>query len=842
MRLSPGDRLGPFEIAAPIGRGGMGAVYRARDTRLGRDVAIKVSAEQFSERFEREARAVAQLNHPHICTLHDVGPNYLVMELVEGETLAMRLKKGALPLDQVLRYGGQIADALAAAHAKGIIHRDLKPGNIMLSQGGIKVLDFGLAKAPEDETITATNAVMGTPAYMAPEQRAGKECDARTDIFALGLILYETATGQRAIHGPIPRMEQLPEGLAHVIARCLAADPAERWQTASDVKHELAWRPRESAVPAASRPKAWLWIAAGLLAGAGLVWSIEHFGRTRDEPRPMRLAINPPPEAELRGNFAISPDGRLLVFSAHFAGRDALWLRALNSQAARELPGTEGAAEPFWSPDSGSIAFFVAGKLKRVEVNGGSPTVICDVGQGRGGSWSTTGTIIFNSVNDGPILRVPAVGGTPVPVTQVDTVHQENSHRWPFFLPDGRHFLYYVRSANLGSGPGGQGVYISSIDKPQEKALLISSQTNAVYSSSEAGGSSYLLWVKEENLMAQRFDAGSVRLLGEAAPVAERVDFSIPGRFANLSVSNDGTLVYRGASARLYQLTWMDRSGRPTGTIGAPDSYQGVRISPDGTRIAVTRIVHGISNLALIEAARGIATPLASDIFGDVWSPDGEMVAYSTSPGGSPNIYSQPVRGRGERERLTNSHSSQDVHDWSSDGRFLLYEENVNDPSAPAGSDLWILPLTGNRQPFPYLQTPWRETASQFSPDGRWIAYTSDEQGLDEIYVQSFPVGRGKWQISSHGGDYPRWRRDGKELYYVGPDGGLKAVTVRSSPAGLDFGAPVSLFRIAVPPRNGPAYPFDIAPDGRFLMLAPAAEQGDSALMVALHWQSQLHQ
>ena len=841
MPFSPGDRLGPFEIAESLGAGGMGAVYRARDTRLGRDVAIKVSSEQFNERFEREARAVAQINHPHICTLHDVGPDYLVMELVEGETLAVRLKKGALPIDQVLRYGAQIADALAAAHAKGIIHRDLKPANIMITKAGVKVLDFGLAKAPQDETITLTNAVMGTPAYMAPEQRSGKDCDARTDIFALGLVLYEMATGRRAVHGQIPPAEDLPEHLAHVITRCLAPDPDERWQAASDVKHELAWRPSGSAVPVPSRPVPWRWIAAGLIVAAGLGWTIGHFRRNGIEPRATRLAINTPPGTELRGSFAISPDGRLLVFAAHSATEDALWLRPLNSQTARMLPGTGGGFDPFWSPDSRSIAFFAAGKLKRLEISGGSPTIICDVGQGRGGSWNADGTIIFNSVNDGPIMRVSAAGGTPVPVTHVDTAHQENSHRWPSFLPDGRHFLFYVRITNPVTSPEKPGVYLSSLDKPQEKAFLISGPTNARYSPGESGGSGYLLWVRDGNLMAQPFDPQNGRLLGEAAPAAEHVSFSLPARLADISVSNDGALVYRSASARQYQLTWVDRGGKPSGTLGAPDSYQGLRISPDGMRIAVTRIVDGVLYLALLETARGIATPLVSNAFGDVWSPDGGTVAYTTSPGGPPNIYSQRVRGTGEPERLTTSHGSQNVHDWSADGRFLLYQESVNDPAAPAGSDLWILPLAGDRKPFPYLQTPSRENAGQFSPDGKWIAYTSDEQGTSQVYVQSFPVGRGKWQISSQGGDYPRWRRDGKELYYAATDGRLNAVAVQASQAGLDFGAPVPLFRIAVPPRNGPGYPYDIAPDGRILILAPAPEQGDSSLIVALHWQSEVH-
>jgi Tol biopolymer transport system component len=717
----------------------------------------------------------------------------------------------------------------------------------MITRAGVKVLDFGLAKLTLDETITLTNAVMGTPAYMAPEQRSGKECDARTDIFALGLVLYEMAVGQRVVQGQTSQTDHLTERLGHVITRCLAQEPEERWQAASDVRHELAWCLKTPPTSASTPPRGLSarWIAVSLLLvtlGIGLGWTIGHSRRAAVEIRPIRLAINPPSGAELRGNFAISPDGRLLVFSARSAGADGLWLRPLNSRAATQLAGTEGATDPFWSPDNRSIAFFAAGKLKRLDIRGGSPTVICDVGQGRGGTWNAEGTILFNSVNDGPILRVAAAGGQPVAITQLDTVHQENSHRWPFFLPDGRRFLYYVRSTNREGGPGTEGVYLASLDRPQQSSLLIRSTSNAIYAPSESGGAGYLLWLQESNAMAQQFDAAGGHLLGNAVPAAEMVSFSLPARLGQIAVSNEGTLVYRGASTRQYQLTWVNRDGKPVGTIGPPDLYEGLRISPDGTRIAVSRAspVSGFTQLALMETTRGIATPLVSDSFGAVWSPDGRHVAYTGSPGGSPNVYARAVAGAGEPERLTNSQGSQGVHDWSSDGRFLLYNENVNDPSNPAGSDLWILPLTGDRKPFPFLKTPFRENRGQFSPDGKWIAYTSDEQGRSEIYVQSFPVGGGKWQVSNKGGDYARWRRDGKELLYVGADGTLNAVSVRPSPGSLEFASPSALFRIAVPVGNGSSYPFDIAPDGRTLVLAPAGEQGDSSLMIWLHWQADL--
>ena len=650
--MNPGTRLGPYRIEGPLGKGGMGEVFRAVDTRLGRPVAVKVCANQFDGRFEREARAISTLNHPHICTLYDVGPNYLVMELVEGETLAATLNKGPLPMELILRYGTQIADALAAAHARGITHRDLKPANIMVTKSGVKVLDFGLAKItrPDDapkqsETLTASHAVMGTLSYMAPEQLEGKACDARTDIFALGLVLYEMAMGKKAFTGdsqaaliaevmrcrPAP-MESVPEKFRHVVERSLARDPEERWQTAKDVKAELLWAGKEQAVAPVTTSRSilprWIWgFAAGIAAlGLGLGWTITHFRQPAAEVRTIRLTVNPPAGTEFLINrgAAISPDGHLVAFVATSPGGVKLWVRPLDSVAVHELPGTDDATFPFWSPDSRSLGFFAGGKLKRVEVAGGLPTVICDVASGRGGSWNEQGIILFNAVNDGPLLRVSAAGGMPVPFTTIDAARGENSHRWPQFLPGGRRFLYWVRG-------GGAGVYLGSMDRPQEKVRVLTSATNAVYAPDRDGESGHVFWVRDGSLMAQAFDPEKGQLVGTAVPLAEAVAFGDATRFAAVSVANNGTLLYSGESAH-YQLATYARDGKPLGFLAQPGPYRDLRISPDGQRLALSETDGSgrTSQIWQMEFARGIPSRVTfGGGAGPLWSPDSQRLVYN---------------------------------------------------------------------------------------------------------------------------------------------------------------------------------------------------------------------
>jgi Tol biopolymer transport system component len=832
--LMAGTQLGPYLIEGALGAGGMGQVYQAQDARLGRKVAIKVSAKRFSDRFEREARAIAALNHSHICTLYDVGPDYLVMELLEGETLATRLKREALPMDQVLRFGAQIADALAAAHAKGVIHRDLKPGNVMVTKTGVKVLDFGLAKSVQDETLTMPQAVMGTPAYMAPEQSVGEKCDARTDIYSLGLMLAEMATGVAK------STEGLTGSFAHVVELCLVRDAEERWQSARDIQHELEWiKASKTTAPVPQEsPTPWFVIAIAFLLVAALAFFSLLQPHPLEDPT-SRLAINAPPGADFLDGLAISPDGRSIVFAARLSGQGKLWVRPLDSLRARELPGTDGATFPFWSPDSRSIAFFAAGKLRRVDVASGFSTVICDVGSGRGGTWSENGTILFNSVNDGPLLRVAASGGTPAPLTRVDQAHSENSHRFPFFLPDGRKFLFYVRANEDVSG-----VYLGSLDRPQEKIQLFRSPTAAIFAPGANGASGHLVWVENGALMVRPFDPERGQFKGEALPLAERVRLNYPaGRYAEISAARNGTIVYGISGDVLRQLTWHTRDGKTSGTIGPPDSYAGLRFSPNGKQLAVVRAASAAhpEGIALMDVARGIATPLVEAFWG-AWSPGGERIAFTGgTSAGSPKVQLVAIDGAQKREQLTYSNGSEMVLDWSRDGRFILYWEQSNDLPATRRPMLWVLPVS-DRKPFPFAPGPPQNPTAQFSPDGRWIAYSSRDSGRVEVYVQGFPTGA-KWQVSNEGGGYPRWTKDGRELVYLSLDRTLTSVSVHPSGNGLDFTTPSPLFKISLPAAftgsrgDDTSYPFDLSSDGqRILALAASGESAPQMLVLLSNW------
>ncbi|MDA2938906.1 serine/threonine-protein kinase [Acidobacteria bacterium AH-259-A15] len=815
MSLASGTRLGPYEIITLLGAGGMGEVYRARDTRLDRTVAIKVLLSHLSDnpdlrqRFEREARTISRLNHPHICTLHDIGHHqgidFLVMEYLEGETLADRLAKGALPIDQALRYAVEIADALDKAHRQGVVHRDLKPGNIMLTETGAKLLDFGLAKLrpppaaaaslsalpTEEASLTAEGTILGTFQYMAPEQLEGKEADARTDIFAFGALLYETATGRKAFEGksqasliaailerdppPISSLQPLtPPALDHAVRRCLAKKPDERWQSANDLTGELKWiveAGSQAGVPAPvltrrrSRQRLG-WIAAGALCLpliATLSLSVIHLREVVEEAQPMRFFVSPPEQVTLSWwDFTvISPDGKHLVFATRSAdSSNLLWVRSLDSLTARSLPGTGSARHPFWSPGSRFIGFFSRGKLKKVPLSGGPSQTLCDAPTGRGGSWNREGTIVFNPHWGGPLQYVSAAGGEAKSLTELDESRGETAHRWPCFLPDGRHFLYLA----LSSQPENRGIYLASLDS-EEKKRLLSANLNAAYA--EPG---YLLFMRESTLMAQPFDKKGLELTGEPFPLAENVDRNEHTWYtaAFFSVSENGVLTYRSGLSK-NQLVWLDREGKRLGApVGEPADYSNPELSPDGKRVAVGRLDPETQtrDIWLFDLARGTSSRLTFDPADDlnpVWSADGTRIAFTSDRKGQRDIYQKMASGTGEDELVLESGEQKSVTDWSADGRFLLY--SVRNPQT--GTDVWMLPLSEEGKPTPFLQQSFREREAQFSPDGRWVTYESNESGTRQVFVQPFPATGGKWQISTQGGVQPRWRRDGKELFYI---------------------------------------------------------------------------
>ena len=887
MPLGPGARLGPYEVLAPLGAGGMGEVYRARDTRLDRTVALKVLAghlagdPELRQRFEREARVVSSLNHPHICALFDVGQqdgtDYLVMEHLEGETLADRLARGPLPLDQLLRYGIEMADALDKAHRQGIVHRDLKPGNVMVTKTGTKLLDFGLAKrlagttssaaeqppaailsaiATAERPLTERGTVMGTFQYMAPEQLEGREADARTDIFALGSILYEMATGKRAFTGksqasliaailsaeppPLSLLQPLaPQAFERLVKVCLAKDPDDRLQTAHDVMQELKWIAEAGSAPAVSAPagsgRRWREALAWILAAAALSgWAVTLLWPSRSPTGaaayPRRFEIRPPPNATAALYPDLTRDGRMLAFVATVEGVSSIWVRPLDALEARPLPGTEDSEDFTLSADSQSIAFVLNGQLKRMPLVGGRPLTICSVQSGLGhGAWSQDGVVIFtnHSADDGRIYRVSASGGTPTPVTRLDGGAGE-LHQYPNFLPDGRHFVYLVRRTGQQSE-----TRIGSLDSPAGERLF-ASDTQAVYAPP-----GYILFGRGTSLLAQPFEMRTLKPRGEPLVVVDDVI-----RYPEWSefAASGGALVFRsGTEGR--RLTWYDRSGRELQTVGEEGQYYDPTLSPDGSRLAVASrefypIAKGrILAFDLERRSSTTITPELGNYHNPVWSRDGRTILFAQGlPGQATELRRRSTSAGEVEEVILRSNAFIAPDDISPDGRSLL--STVREPGGKA--ELRLLPLDGGGAPRPLLRGTDRVSQGRFSPDGHWLAYAADEPPLLAVYVERNPSTGERWQVAP-AGSQPQWRADGKELFYLARDGKLTAVAVEVSGKAFRAGEPKTLFQTPLSYTEYTRNSYVATADGqRFLLPNPVKGTGPGPFTLVLDWAADL--
>ena len=882
MTLSSGTRLGPYEILSPLGAGGMGEVYRARDTRLGRTVAIKIltanrtQSAEARQRFEHEAKTISQLSHPHICALYDVGregdTDFLVMEYLEGETLGDRLVRGALPLEQTLRCGIEIAEALEKAHRAGIVHRDLKPGNVMLTKAGVKLMDFGLARtaaklepsvslsglATQDKPLTAEGTILGTLPYMAPEQLEGKDADARTDIFALGATLYETATGRKPFSGgspaslmssiltsepePISRLAPAsPVALDRVVKACLAKDPDDRWQNAGDVARGLRWvaegAEADARGPAAGRSRAGAAaIVPWAIAALALALAATSLLRRPEAPavEPMRFTITPPPGYDFFGMLALSPDARRILFLLQDeAGRNSIWVRPLDSLEMRRLPGTDDARGMFWSPDGREIAFFSEKRLKRMPAEGGPVQTVCDSGGAYAGAWSAGGTILFVKDFGEPVVAVPASGGTPRPVTALDAARGELAHSNPRFLPDGRHFLFATDNVD----PEKSAVMLGSLDD-KEVRRLFPSDSFAVFT--EPG---YLLYGRNSAIFAWRFDPRRLALVGEPIPAFEHVRV----------LREDNTMVASAARNRVVYVTWLgrrrlvwlDRKGRELGTLGEVGGYSDVRLSPDGGRAAVALRdpEHGENqDVWVFDVARGTGSRITSEPteeFNPAWFPDGERLLYASDRAGFYDLYERPAAG-GPEKVLIRTRRDKTMATISPDGAHVL-------ASAPEDGMYRriLVPLSGGGAAVTLGGggAGFSEEHPAFSPDGRWTAFDSNESGSREVYVQPLPDGP-KRQISIRGGQMPVWNRNGKELFYVARDGTLMSAALHIEVARLESAEPQPLFPLALGTSGElpwHRHPYDVSPDGeRFLVIRRAADTEPDAAVVVTNWTAAL--
>jgi eukaryotic-like serine/threonine-protein kinase len=885
-----GRSVGHYKVLSLIGAGGMGEVYRAKDTRLNRTVAIKVLSEELAtrpdqkQRLQREAKAVAALNHPHICVLHELGyhegTDYLVMEYLGGETVAQTLRKGPLPIDQVLKYSLQIAEALDQAHRHGVVHRDLKPSNVMLTSSGVKLLDFGLAqvgvalpgfrpvssargepRADEDISVSSVEAppltvhgtIAGTLQYMAPEQLEGKQADARTDIFAFGALLYEMVTGEKAFEGKTQIsvmaaiMDHTPPPVSsvqasayplfdHVIQSCLEKNPDSRWQSAADILIELKMI---AAVGARLRPSlsertvtfreqfAWT-VVAGLVIAAGIAAFIGLSEKRALQPSVLGFEVQTP-ETGFPSHIAVSPDGQRLAMVTIGDKGSALLVRRLDDPALHILPDTEGAQSPFWSPDGRYIGFLSQGKLKKVGFFGAPAETLCDAPGSLGATWSSDDVILFGSDN-GPISAVSASGGAARPVTHLDNARAETGHLRPSFLPDGKHFLFVARSTRRENSA----VFVGSLDSSPPKQLL-ASELKAVFAPPR-----HLLFVRDTTLMAQEFDPTRLELRGDPVLIAEDVGTNAGNGQAGFSVSDNGLLAYRaGGSITNRQLLLTDRAGNRTGLAGIPAAFQNPAFSPDGQFVAVARQDQGadiwIMTVASGQMSRFTFDPAVDDA--PAWSPDGTHIIFSsTRDAGIADLYIKPSNSTGQEETILKSGHSKRPLSWSPDARFLIYEERDSDTQ----TDLWILPMFGDKKGTPLLRTPFNESQAQFSPDGRWIAYASDVSGRLEVYVQSFPLTGTKLQISINGGMQPHWRSDGKELFFLSLPGveELMAVDVDAGAADSVFhkSDPRKLFQIDLLSANQ-RNSYDVTNSQRFLLnVIPRPTGLPPAVTVVVNW------
>jgi Tol biopolymer transport system component len=896
MALAAGDKLGPYEILAPVGAGGMGEVYRAKDAKLKREVALKVLPEVFAgdpermARFQREAEVLASLNHPNIAHIYGVEDRALVMELVEGES-----PKGSMPFDEAWRIASQMAAGLEYAHEKGIVHRDLKPANVKVTPDGVvKLLDFGLAKAFTAQTAVSGNVensptltlsatqvgvILGTAAYMAPEQAKGKAVDRRADIWAFGVVLYELLTGERLFAGDDvsdtlahvltkqPDLDKVPIQARRLLRECLQKDPKERLRDIGDARRLLLEEPQGgviNSVQADSLPhKRSLipWAMAGVLGVAVLGVAVLAFVHFREQPpdrQVLQYTLPAPEKARNILQFAISPDGHYLVMRASGEGGTQLWVRSTDLLQSQPLPGTANALYPFWSPDSRYVGFFADGKLKKISVNGGPAQTLCDAPAGRGGTWNQDGVIVFSPKIPGGLSRVPAAGGAPVPITKTNSA--TTAHRNPTFLPDGRRFLY-AATQSLGNN---NGIFLASLDpKPDREGGDRRILADASYATYFNG---YLLFVRETTLMAQPVDPKTMEFKGDLFPVAEQVSPGGNPSDERYSISENGILVFQtGTELRGRQHIWKDRTGKELGPAGGVmTSVNNFALSPDGKRFVTQRVAQDrtSSDLWITDLEHSTDSRLTTDPSSNgypIWSPDGSKVVFQSNNrgGGVSDLYQRASNGTGQDELLLKSKEPKSPWDWSRDGRFIVYAVRSNISS----DDIWVLPMTGDKKPFPLLQSQFFKRQAQISPDERWLAYTSVESGRPEVYVVPFtpaakpdakPVA-GKWTVSTAGGTQPRWRGDGKELFYVAGDGKLMAVEIKATAAAFDHGAPQALFdlRSEILSRSGgtplvadrgssstTATGYVPAPDGkRFLVVTtPGATAETPPLTVVVNW------
>ncbi|HXM23390.1 MAG TPA: protein kinase [Terriglobales bacterium] len=887
MALTSGIKLGPYEIQSRLGAGGMGEVYRALDTRLDRTVAIKVLASHLSsspelkQRMEREARAISSLNHPHICHLYDIGSqdgtDYLVMEFLEGETLAERIRKGAVPLNEILKIGIAVGEALAVAHRQGIVHRDLKPGNIMLTKGGAKLMDFGLAKSAGSGAPTGTSSapflsaaqtmsqaspvsplttagtMIGTIQYMSPEQIEGKEADARSDLFALGAVLYEMVTGARPFEGksqisvasailekepaPISAVQPLtPPAFEHIVTACLAKNPEDRFQTAHDVALQLKWIAQRGTPALGSTGKrgnhrellAWL-IAGGLalMLTAFVLW-----GRGSKGTEQTTYFSAPLPFAARA--VAVSPNGHTVAIAGHRESEriDVLWIYEPGSQEATNLASTEGASFPFWSPDGRSLGFFADGKLKKLNLDGGPVQTLCDASTGRGGTWNKDGVILFTpsgTLGVG-LYRISASSGTPTQVTVPDKTLNEDSNRWPLFLPDGIHYLY--SAINLSGRRDLYSIYVGSLNS-NEKRLVVKAKGNGAYA---APG--YLLFYRDQTLFAQHFDTRKFELTGEPVPVLTEVQFFPRISEAVFAASTAGLLVaQRNADSGASQLLWFDRKGQQIGVALNPGIYGNIMLAPNGRAVAsdTTDLASQNTDIWTYDLETRSAKRLTFDPAIDslpVWSPDGSRTVFASNRELKFDLYLKDTNGAQEEKVIPQDGPDRFPTDWSRDGKYVLYGR---------GPDLWFLTFPELRAT-QFLKAASTLKTGRFSPDGKWVAYSSNESGRWEIYVTSFPEAHGKWQVSNTGGDQPRWRGDGKELFYLSTDSKIMAVPVKTG-SNFDAGTPTALFQAN--PREMVAtselFSYDVSNDGQKFLVNASLKTAMTPMSVVLNWSAKLN-